>query len=102
MTEPTPEAYEAAHRAIKATPHAGGAPNGLLHRFGQAAVDAVWPIAEATVRAKVAAEIRATLRQLVDPVQLLIRVREGDADEHPLMMGLHFAARIAEGNGDET
>lgn len=100
MTEPTPKAYEAAIAKAVRCLEGAAANDGGIPAVARWLVGEVWDLAEATVRAKVAAEIRTTLRQLVDPVQLLIRVREGDADEHPLMVGLEFAARIAEGNGD--
>lgn len=64
MTEPTPEAYAAARNAAQAVyfSHVGQTvtqAGRLVDPYARAAVDAVWPIAEATVRAKVAAEIRA-------------------------------------------
>lgn len=84
MTEPTPEAYEAALDA--AFPGLPGISLDEARRRTNAAVAAVWPIAEATVRAKVAAEIRAYAAGCLCT----------DPDTCPYA----DAARIAEGNGD--
>ena len=81
MTEPTPEAYEAAFRAV----------DDGDYNTAQIAVDAVWKIAEATVRAKVAAEIRAACECATSDDQAIVRSCEYER-----------AARIAEGKGDET
>ncbi len=60
MAEPTPEAYEAAMRALSgAATSRGYRLRDEREPLAHAAVDAVWDLAEATVRAKVAAEIRA-------------------------------------------
>lgn len=64
MTDPTPEAYAAARNAAQNVyfSHVGQTvtqAGHLVDPYATAAVDAVWPHAEATVRAKVAAEIRA-------------------------------------------
>lgn len=99
MGEPTSEAYEAAAKAqIEAVGqyHPPFTPEELAaqvlmradRRDVRAAVDAVWPLAEAQVRAKVAAEIRAeSLCWCMDSI------------------GRHLVencARIAEGKGVET
>lgn len=95
MTEPTVEARKAAFAAWAESDYGG-------YESVQAAVDAVWPIAEATVRAKVAAEIRAWAAQIAVRAEVLAGAPTGAADEHPVTMGFEMAARIAEGNGDET
>lgn len=94
----SPEAYEAAALAYDEAVNAalGNPPGSVLGEHGRrlwtehpafrAAVDAVWPIAETTVRAKVAAEIRAVDVQRIADL-------EGDSAR----VGLTVAARIAEG-----
>lgn len=102
MTEPTPEAYEAAGRAVAAETLARKhgqlcpcarspiANIGLCdcwilpgaRRDARFAIDAVWPLVEAQVRAKVAAEIRAAGRVTHDLTSAVT---------------YEWAARIAEG-----
>lgn len=109
-TDPTPEAYEAAARAVAAESparrHGQLCPcaRSPLANIGlcdcwilpnarhdaRFAVDAVWPIAEATVRAQVAAEIRAACECATSDDQAIVRSCEYDR-----------AARIAEGSTDE-
>ncbi len=84
MTEPTVEARKAAFAAWAESDYGG-------YESVQAAVDTIWPIAEATVRAKVAAEIRTLCKCATSDDQDIVRSCEYDR-----------AARIAEGNRDET
>lgn len=130
MTEPTPEAMEAAARALPdamacapwppssedellATIEAGHLPEDYdladaNHRAHLAivreVVTAVWPIAEATVRAKVAAEIRAGIATSVARTEISMIGPDGVAGGQWLSeSGIQrLLARIAEGNGDET
>ena len=115
MTEPTPEAYEAAARAycrirFDYRPERYASDEARQRRMAtdathttqdsslRAMVDAVWPLAEAQVRAKVAAEIRAEHE----------RIRPRDMRQFDGLVGMassgayENAARIAEGKGDET
>ena len=92
MTDPTPEAYEAAARALSgAATSRGYRLRDEREPLAHAAVDAVWDLAEATVRAKVAAEIRTLCECATSDDQAIVRSCEYE-----------LAARIAEGKGDET
>jgi len=106
VSEPTPEAYEAAARAdhdvnslcfgpLEHCPHRAEHVNGA-----SAAVDAALPIIEAQVRAKVAAEIRQHAQDEIrlQSSWLWHRLGESLLEE----VAERFAARIAEGKGDET
>lgn len=112
MTDPTPEAYAAAARAyclirfdylrpayISDEAHLGHIAVDVSSTTDEpwlrAAVDAVWDLAEATVRAKVAAEIRAESSR-----QRAIWGEHSTATTADVAYDL--AARIAVGNGDET
>ncbi len=107
MTEPTPEAYETAARALSKRIYGEPTTSTPCDADALAAVDAVWPIAEATVRAKVAAEtLLATADKLqqmtMDPFDLLTE-STGVANAIRVALWLRDeAARIAEGNRDET
>jgi hypothetical protein len=129
MTEPTPEAYEAAARAVAAEapdrthgqlcPRARSplADIGLCDCWilpnarhdARFAVAAVWKIAEATVRAKVAAEMTQP-NVMVNCPNCGPCCKHGVHETVPCtrcvdeQFGVNdpFAGRIAEGKGDET
>lgn len=110
MSEPTPQAYEAAALAkLKATPDSWRVNEAempiLAKELGarghqlRSVVDAVWPIAVAATRAQVAAEIRADVHS-----------QRANYERHPVLsdMAMHLwvtaldrAARIAEGTPNE-
>jgi hypothetical protein len=115
MTEPTPEAYEAAARAyclirfdylraayISDEAHldhiAVDVSSTTDEPWLKAVVDAVWDLAEATVRAKVAAEIRQVVA-IADEVDVTDWQRGYRACAQNVEVRF---ARIAEGKGDET
>lgn len=118
MSDPTPEAYEAAgraycltrfdyHRAAYVSDQARldhiavDASSTTEEPWLRVVVDAVWKIAEATVRAKVAAEIRS--RPPISFPVVMRCVPYWNSLSGPYGNGyLEWCARIAEGNGDKT
>lgn len=76
-------------------------PDGVLDeaayvRYGLNVMRRVYADVEAEVRAKVAAEIRATSDQIAVRAEVSARVKAGTADEHPLLVGLEFADDLVE------
>jgi len=76
----------------------------VVHRAGAgdpnvAAAERVLDVVAAEIRAEVAAEIRAQAEQIVGRARAMAGMPAA-GDDHPWMLGMHFATRIAEGNAD--
>lgn len=60
------------------------------------AVEAVWPLVAAAERQRVAGKIRNHAAKIATRAESEAGVATGAADAHPLLLGLEFAARVAE------
>lgn len=101
-----PEAHEAALASIfcrSGIPHPQRAGFGtpscpLCLTLAEHAMVALWDDAVAEGRRQAAADIRDRANEIAARSEVAAGVPTGAADDHPLMLGLEFAARLAEGD----